>query len=247
MSGGWKTDPITKRAVDLLRRDSLLLRDGEFIGAEEELRARYGVSRPTLKLAAGIVAQDQLVQTRRGMNGGYFAARPTADAAARAASIFLSANGASLEELVNASTPIRIEIARLAALSDDPDLHAELEASLHEEAALMAEPFSYTAFLRADRRFWVTLSAACGNPVLQLFLDVLLSLVLAVVESKDPVGGDRARYKDMLSRRHRVAQAILKRDPAMAALAARCSTLISDFDKNRKLTDYTGDVGLKWS
>jgi len=248
MGGNWKTDPISKRTADRLRQDSLSLADGDFIGAEEDLRLRYGVSRPTLRLAAGIVSQDQLVRIRRGVNGGYFAARPTAGAVTRAASIFLHAAGASIEHLLDASTPIRIEVARLAALSDDPGLHEKLGEFLKQDADLIAEPFDYVEFVRADRRFWATLAAGCGNPVLQLYMEILLSLVSRTVEpAQDPVLGKPSRLEGVINRRRRVIQAVLEGDSEMAALAARRSTVDSDLAKGTRLTMPTEEAGARWS
>ncbi|MGJ3627919.1 GntR family transcriptional regulator [Sphingomonas sp. MMS24-JH45] len=59
------------RVADELRRLALTSEEGTLLGSEEALMTRLGVSRPTLRQAAGLVAQDQLITIKRGVNGGY--------------------------------------------------------------------------------------------------------------------------------------------------------------------------------
>lgn len=60
----------------LLAALSLATGAGDFLGAEDELLARLGVSRPTLRQAAKIVENERLISVRRGTKGGLYAARP---------------------------------------------------------------------------------------------------------------------------------------------------------------------------
>ena len=65
-----------KIRTDLL---STVSENGHFearLPTERELESRYGVSRPTLRQAAALVGQEQLLHVRRGVGGGYFARRP---------------------------------------------------------------------------------------------------------------------------------------------------------------------------
>ena len=46
------------------------------LGSEEALVAQLGVSRATLRQVARLLEREGLLKVRRGINGGYFAARP---------------------------------------------------------------------------------------------------------------------------------------------------------------------------
>ncbi|HEX4180249.1 MAG TPA: hypothetical protein VHY32_05625, partial [Caulobacteraceae bacterium] len=108
-----------RQTVEALREESLRCAEGERIGSEDELLARHRVSRPTLRQAAALVAQEQLLQVRRGARGGYLARRPTGRAVTHMAAIFLRTRGANLDEISQSMAPIRAELARLAAVNLD--------------------------------------------------------------------------------------------------------------------------------
>ena len=123
MRGMPKTDKGPQSAVAktilLLRADAEKHQDGELIGSEEELLTRYGVSRPTLRQAAALVAQEQLVKVRRGVAGGYFATRPTVSAVSHMAAIYLQTRSTSMEEMLHGVELIRSDMVRLAAEGTD--------------------------------------------------------------------------------------------------------------------------------
>ena len=52
--------------------------EGALLGSEEALVTKLGVSRATVRQAARLVEREGLLRVRRGINGGYFAARPDA-------------------------------------------------------------------------------------------------------------------------------------------------------------------------
>lgn len=83
-----KSKDVSSRVLSIaraLRNDALRKPEGSLIGSEEELVERYGVSRPTLRQAASLVAQEQLVHVRRGVGGGYFTRRPDSHSVAHMA------------------------------------------------------------------------------------------------------------------------------------------------------------------
>lgn len=65
--------------VDMLRDEILQRDDGEWLGWEDDLVERLGVSRPTLRQAARLLEAEELLVVKRGTNGGLFARRPTTD------------------------------------------------------------------------------------------------------------------------------------------------------------------------
>src|ERR1700742_5135849 len=96
--GGQQRQPsaAVRQVVEGLRAQSLQCAEGEMLGSEDDLLARYRVSRPTLRQAAALVTQEQLLQVRRGVRGGYIARRPTSRAVAHMAAIYLRTRDTSL-------------------------------------------------------------------------------------------------------------------------------------------------------
>ena len=56
---------VVTQVAERIREDVFQLADGAFLGSEEDLILRYNVSRPTLRQAAGLIIQEQLLVARR--------------------------------------------------------------------------------------------------------------------------------------------------------------------------------------
>lgn len=63
-----------------LRKMALEAGNGVLLGGEDALAAKCGTSRATLRQAARLLEREGLLKVRRGIKGGYFAARPTFNA-----------------------------------------------------------------------------------------------------------------------------------------------------------------------
>lgn len=212
--------------VAALRADALAHADGELIGSEDDLVARHGVSRPTLRQAAALVAQEQLLQPKRGVGGGYVARRPTSRAVTHMASIYLQIHGAGLEQIVQSVEPIRTELARLAAIFLDDASRAALREYVEREEQRSAEGPSYRAFLRGEREFGRVIGKASRNQVLSLFLEILYDLASSLRGQSDLMVGRPERTALYRQQRMRIVEAVLEGDADLAVLASRrCSAL----------------------
>jgi DNA-binding FadR family transcriptional regulator len=213
-----------KQTVEALREESLRCAEGELIGSEDELRARHQVGRPTLRQAAVLVAQEQLLQVRPGPRGGYLARRPTGRAVAHMAAIFLSTRGANRDEIRRSMAPIRAELARLAAINLDDTSRQAFRDFLQREAKASAEVGGLPAL---EREFGRVLGAASRNNVLFLFYDILLDLAEKTPPEHDVFVGRPERVKTYLAQRARLIEAVLDGDPRVAELLShRMSQLI---------------------
>ena len=201
------------------------------LGSEDDLLEQLGVSRPTLRQAAALVAQEQLIYVRRGVRGGYFASVPESSAVTRMASIFLRSRGASMSELINAVGPIRVEIARLAAQNRDPKKQKDLREFLeHEQSRKPSEVDDYKTFLKAERHFGSLISALADNHAFALFLSILYDLVAQVSRDVDVYAHHQERIEQYQRQRNMMAAAILDGDEEMAVLATqRCSSIVMDW------------------
>jgi DNA-binding FadR family transcriptional regulator len=153
--------------ADIVRRGWTV---GESLGAERSLQQRYGVSRSVLREAVRLVEHHQVARMRRGPNGGLLICQPDAGPATRAVVIYLEHLGTTIEEVLNARLVLEPQAASLAAERlDEPGIE-RLRAVLHAEAHWQpGQP--------APRdEFHVALAEQSKNPVLQLFVDVLMRL-----------------------------------------------------------------------
>ena len=203
-------------------RDEILQRDdGEWLGWEDDLVERLGVSRPTLRQAARLLEAEELLVVKRGTNGGLFARRPTTDAVARMASVFLRAEGTTVLDLARSWFLLLEQSARLAAEHDDPLVRASLVAEVAEIRQSIPEGDRDAMFV-ATYAFSLELADLSRSPTLRLFTRVLSTLIadapadLRPIEALDEqLGGPSRRTFE------RVAEAIRDGDAARAAKNVR--------------------------
>lgn len=219
-----KSKDVSSRVLAIaraLRNDALRKPEGSLIGSEEELVERYGVSRPTLRQAASLVAQEQLVYVRRGVGGGYFTRRPDSRSVAHMASIYFRARKATMEEVITAVEPIRAEICRLAARSDNADAKKRLARfiKLQRDAELGVDTASYKAFLVALREFGGLTAELSANEPLALFQSILYDFCGHVRRDDDLFAGNIERMSLYHSNMLQLGDAIVAGDEQLAVLA----------------------------
>jgi len=169
------TDRADKRASRIARRiEADIVRRGwtvgESLGSEHVLQQRYGVSRSVLREAVRLVEHHQVARMRRGPNGGLLICEPDAGPATRAVVIYLEHLGTTIDELLNARLVLEPLAASLAAEQIDEAGIGRLRAVLRAEA-------DWKPGHPAPRdEFHVVLAELSKNPVLQLFVDVLMRL-----------------------------------------------------------------------
>jgi DNA-binding FadR family transcriptional regulator len=226
-----------------IREDIFQIADGEFVGSEESLIERYGVSRPTLRQAAGLLIQEKLLTARRGMRGGFFARRPDSAAVTHMMALYLRSREVKVGQLIETMQPIRTEMARLAARSRDRRLRMELTGFLRAEQQL-PDPFGFETFTESERQFNILLARLAGNVTLGLFLEVMLDLSAMVHQEGDVYRADPRRMTTYREARNFLADAVLSRDEELAMLyARRCAELTSGWvatnpDANNMVTGF---------
>lgn len=203
-----------------LRDDCLKLAEGSLIGSEEELVERYQVSRPTLRQAASLVSQEQLLYVRRGVGGGYFTRRPDSRSVAHTASIYFRARGTAMHEIITAVEPIRAEISRLAARSRDVEVRGQLAqfVTIRRDAVLDITPEAYRNYLGALREFGGLTARLAGNEPLSLFQSILYEFCANVRREDDIFAGDLERMTTYHGYMLQLGEAILARDEELAVL-----------------------------
>jgi len=147
---GSKSQPVVRKAVNQLRRECIQRDPGTLLGQEEELLRRLGISRPTLRQAAALLGQEQLMNVRRGPGGGYFTTRPDISAVVHMAAIWLQLEHVAIGEILASTSTLRRELAPLAALNMDEEGYAELAAFLEHDRAIDEKDYGFTVFLKAE-------------------------------------------------------------------------------------------------
>jgi GntR family transcriptional regulator, transcriptional repressor for pyruvate dehydrogenase complex len=145
--------------------------DGEVLGRELELVARFGVSRPCLREALRILETEGLVTVVRGSRGGVTVHVPDRSVTARMAAMFLQARGVPLADVHAAR--VEIEPAAARKLANDADRRAALEVLGNLVAAQEGLVDDAAAFGPANASFHHTLVALAGNRTLAIVTEVL--------------------------------------------------------------------------
>jgi DNA-binding FadR family transcriptional regulator len=177
-----RTDKRDKRAARIARciEDDIVARGwaiGESLGSERDLQLRYGVSRSVLREAVRLVEHHQVARMRRGPGGGLLICEPDAGPATRAVVIYLEHLGTSIEDLFNARLVLEPLAAALAAERIDEAGIAQLRTVLRAE-----EDWKPGLTLPRDD-FHTVLAQRSKNPVLHLFIDVLMRLTRRYVRA----------------------------------------------------------------
>lgn len=216
---GLVTQGLAKQISEKIR-DAILagrLQVHERLPTEEELAARFSVSRPTIREALKRLAAQNLIRSRRGPAGGTFVNRPTRDEArltvANAASLLVSMGEFALNDIAEAREALELVCCRLAA---ERRTAAQLEALAAEIERQRGAALSDEEFCASDVRFHRTLVEAAGNPALDF-------AAAGVIESLQPaVNMVIFRYRDraeVAGQHERLYDALRARDSEAAAAA----------------------------
>ena len=168
-AGAGSTRPATRPRIrekpqqiaDELRRLIIAgeLDEGDSLGHEPDLIARFGVSRPSLREALRILEAEGLISVLRGVQGGVVVHRPDHRLTARTAALVLQTRNVSLADVFEARTIIEPAAVHLVASArghkgsakalrnliaaqeeviDDPEAFGHANAELHRELVGMA-------------------------------------------------------------------------------------------------------------
>jgi GntR family transcriptional repressor for pyruvate dehydrogenase complex len=163
-----------RTTANVLREEILRRESEEFLGSEDDLIERLGVSRPTLRQAARILEAEELLVVKRGWNGGFFTRRPEASAVTRIAGFYLRSERTTFGDVWHTLALVGAEAAKMAAANPDVEARQALIKMVHE-----AEPDGSSgtaashrfARLRAD--FLRNVVALVPSPALQLVVAIL--------------------------------------------------------------------------
>jgi GntR family transcriptional repressor for pyruvate dehydrogenase complex len=147
-------------------RDALFakkLNPGEFLGTENDLAARFGVSRIVARDALRTLQALGIVDIKMGKGGGARIAKGNPRLFAEALAVQLDLTGVSASEIMDAQRAIETLAAELAAENADAADHAKLQHLLVDAESKIDDNEAYT---RSCRDFHIAIAEASHNRVL---------------------------------------------------------------------------------
>jgi len=224
--GSGKRPLVSGALIKALRKQILARDEGENLGSEGELLQRLKVGRSTLRQAARLLEQEQLLDVRRGVRGGYFTRRPDESAVAQAAALYLSLRRASLKHMLEVGAVLSEMAYRLAAASQDAAQHQALQETLEALRSSARTPMDVREFLARGDTLRRAVSKLAGNPFLELFLGI--TYIFGGQAANEPLfTGKPERMAEMEALQLRMAESVLNREPEVAAaLRQRVSQLL---------------------
>lgn len=208
-------ETLASRTARALVSLSLAADPGDFLGAEDELLGRLGVSRPTLRQAAKMVERERLISVRRGTKGGFFAERPDARDAIQSLARFLRIRGASLGDVIQVTRPVSEEAAVAAArqrTEEDAD-------RLRQFVATIDARDTPRDLIAAEVEMARLVAQMSGNPVIELVMEIGYSFGLD--ERGSDLYADAGRRERTRVMQRSLCQAIIDGDPDIARLMMR--------------------------
>lgn len=206
----------------LAERIRQLVLDGAFAPGTrlpgEELAARFGVGRSTVREALRILSSQGLVVVVRGNRGGAYVTRPdiglVGEQLEQALNLLTGRGVLCVDHLVEAREVLEVPAARLAALRRTPEQVAALEGCLFAEDLSDPAPVIW----EANFKFHLTLMDAAANPLLKVMTWPVFT-VLRTRYLRDRAPADF--WLQVLADHRRILAAVAAGDGEAAARAMR--------------------------
>ncbi len=231
-----KPQSAVNRIAQGLRTMALSLQPGDHVGSEESLARRFKVTGPTLRQAVRLLEHEQLIEVRRGVRGGYFAARPNLDTISRVAAVYLRSRVGSFDEMTVFLEFIQPFLVDLVLASDRleevrPFAQPADGTETHEELTAQQTEFGDLLWSLAD------------NAPMQLVYAIFFQVGSGV--EREPVQ-DLSEVRMLQANRIRFARALLDRDRAVAIECAvvQCRAIHGGIKRNLIASQERAAAGL---
>lgn len=119
-------------AAATLRDIALASPDGGLIGSEDGIVETLKVSRVTVRQAARLLEREGVLSVRRGINGGYFASRPSVEMVETVVCAYLDTLGLDARHTGGVATALWMETLREAACADRQAARDLVQQLAHE-------------------------------------------------------------------------------------------------------------------
>jgi DNA-binding FadR family transcriptional regulator len=188
---------------------------GTVIATEAQLLSRFGVSPPVLRQAVSILESRQVARMRRGPGGGLVVVAPDETSVGTSVALYLEYLRIRPSAVSEARASIEIACVELAARqitdTDVPKLRQLVRA---EPSGLRDGDLDCLVDVH------LAIGDLSGNPVLGLFLKMLMSLLSSrAADGRDPRPTEHLEHLDRLHEEHiGIVEALAGGDAALARL-----------------------------
>jgi DNA-binding FadR family transcriptional regulator len=190
----------------------------ELIGSLPDLARMLGVGIVTVQQAARILEHEGALEVRRGPGGGYYGRRPDAAALERSLAAYMRMQPHSWEEALDMTSLLFSELCATAAREGDDALHPELRRIADRIDLCQVE--IHTG--EWEEEFQDLLFRMVERPLFELLTRVTLRFATNRPPT-EPIYRDAAAIGDWKDGRHRIIDAVLARDEALARFEANRS------------------------
>ncbi len=156
------------------------LKEGDCLASESQLIETFGISRPTLREAYRILEAERLISISRGARGGATVHRPSVEAAARYAGLYLQWQNTTLSEIHEAQLVVLPPAARMFADRRPRKWLSLLKQHLERLEELIEDS---SAYFRTSSEFYLVILKGSGNEALTLLGHLLLNVMEAHLNS----------------------------------------------------------------
>lgn len=204
---------------------ALACEDGAFLGSEEALVEQLTVSRATVRQVARLLEREGLLRVRRGINGGYFAGRPTLGTVEAAVSGYLDTLDMDAQDVTVVASVLWVEALRKAASLRSEAATATAKRLRERLMALRPDaPFSQCSELEREIRTEVFALTKAR------YIELIFQINMAFAQARFPAVSTTAdiathgRFVDAWRKAKLMElDAIIDGDPELGMMAARHS------------------------
>lgn len=207
-----------------LREKVLAEEEGAFLGNEDALQVALGASRATIRQAARLLEREGLLRVRRGINGGYFGARPTADTIEKSVSAYLEMLNVSGDDLVTIASVLWVEAMRKAARHGGPEARA-LAERFRERIDRLPDDAGFRQIRELETEFRVAIFDLIDSRYIELIFQINMAFAMRRFASehaaRDDTPAHLAFVREWREARRMELGALADGDPELGAMAAR--------------------------
>ena len=222
-----------KRAEELARELEAVVMEhgwvqGEFLGSESDLIARYQVSRAVFREAVRIVEHHGAAEMRRGPKGGLVVSSPDLRSVQRPTRLWLDYANVTTSDLNTVRSTLELTCVRIVA-RDVTEQNVVLLRDL-----LATERAAGLHGVREGRshKLHILIARLSKNPALLLFVETMANLAY---ERAQHLSYRTEQAEAVFQAHERIVEAIINRDPALAQHRMRKHlSAVTRYDRDRE-------------
>ena len=210
-------------AAAQLRSIALSVDEGALLGSEDVLVKKLGVSRATVRQVARLLEREGMLRVRRGINGGYFAARPDLSTIETTVSAYLDMIHTEAEDVTAIASVLWVEVLRRAARVRTKEAKALAEKYL-EKAKAVRDKASFEDIRRIELESRKAIFDLVRSPYIELIFQINTAFAqrrFKPQSERDDTDAHREFVHAWRNAKVLELESIASGDPELATMAAR--------------------------